>query len=179
MKYTHESSYEFKGEMISFNYMKNPTLSQRMAIVDDIVNGVISDTVGYQPILFDYFVTVAFIVNVTDIELSQSFVESSEYIENCNLSQLISELVDGNIYEQIIDAAKKEIEFVKLKTANKSSIDNLADALTALVHKYSGMFDGLDVKAVSDNISKIAEMSKIPETELISNILKFEESKKN
>lgn len=160
MKFTHESSYEYKGEKISFKYIKNPTLSQRMAVVDDIVNGVISDTVGYQPVLFDYFVAVAFIVNTTDIELSESFVESSEYIEECNLSQLVSELVDRNIYEQIIDAANKEIEFVKLRIANKSSIDNLADALTVLVNKYGGMFDGLDVKAVSDNIAKIAEMSK-------------------
>ena len=172
MKFTNESSYSINGEKVSFHYIKKPTLSQRMSVVNDIVDGVINETAGYQPILFDYFTAVAFIVNLTDIELSQSFIMSSEMIEEAHLFKLILDLVDDDIVTQIINAAKEEIEYLKIKSANKSSLDDLAEALTMLVNKYSGMFDGLDVKAVSDNIAKIAQMSNMDEKDMIKNILK-------
>ena len=122
--------------------------------------------------MFDYFTAVAFIINLTDIELSQSFIMSSEMIEEAHLFELVLDLVDNDIVAQIIDAAKKEIEYLKIKSANKSSLDELAEALTILVNKYSGMFDGLDVKAISDNIAKIAQMSNMDEKDTIKNILK-------
>ena len=53
-KYTDESTFELNGKHIVFRYVSSPTLSQKMDIVDDIVHGVINDTVGYEPILFDY-----------------------------------------------------------------------------------------------------------------------------
>ena len=80
MKYTHESTYIYKNESISFNYIKNPTMTQRMAVVEDIVNGVINDVNGYHPILFDYFLAVSIIDGLTDIKLPESFVLSSEIV---------------------------------------------------------------------------------------------------
>ena len=71
----------------------------------------------------------------------------------------------------------KEIEFIKQRTVNKSSIDGLLDALTLIVNKYGDMFEGLDVNAVAENIGKIAEMASMPKDEVISNILEFEKKK--
>lgn len=76
-KYTDESTFELNGKHIVFRYVSSPTLSQKMDIVDDIVHGVINDTVGYEPILFDYFVAVSLVNNLTDIALPESFTESA------------------------------------------------------------------------------------------------------
>lgn len=177
MKFTNESSYWNNGKEISFHYIKKPTLPQRMSVVNDIVDGVISKDIGYQPILFDYFTAVAFITNLTDIELSESFVISSETIEECHLLELILNLFDNNIVVQIMNAAEKKIEYLKTAYAHKSSFDDLAESLTMLVNKYGNMFDGLDVKAVSDNFAKIAQMSSMNEKDMVKNILEFQKEK--
>lgn len=171
MKYTDEATYKYKGEQVSFNYIKRPTLTQKMLIVDDVVNGVINDTVGYQPILFDYFLAVSLIENLTDIELPESFVLSSEYISDTNLLLILKSSIGG--IDGIIKAADSEIEFAKSKYANKSSIDGLIEALTLVVTKYGDMFDGMDVNAVTENLAKIAEMSDMSKPEIIGNILKL------
>lgn len=175
MKYTNEQSYNHKGEWISFNYVKNPTLTQRIKIVGDIVSGVINDVNGYCPILFDYFFAVSVISELTDIKLPESFVLSSELITDSNIVDVLKSNIHG--MNDIVKAADKEIEFVKQKTANRSSIDDLLDALTLIVTKYGDMFDGLDVNAVTENIGKIAEMASMPKQEVISNILEFEKKK--
>lgn len=175
MKYTNEYFYNYKGEEIPFNYVKKPTLTQQMKIVGDIVNGVINDVNGYCPILFNYFFAVSVIDELTDIKLPESFVLSSELITDSNIVGVLK----ANIFcaDSIINAAIQEIEFVKQRTVNKSSIDGLLDALTLIVNKYGDMFEGLDVNAVAENIGKIAEMASMPKNEVISNILEFEKKK--
>lgn len=175
MKYTDEQSYNYKGEWIPFNYVKNPTLTQRMKIVEEIVSGVINDVNGYCPILFDYFFAVSVIGELTDIKLPESFVLSSELITDSSIVTVLRSNIQG--IDGIIKAADQEIEFIKQRTANKSSIDGLLDALTLIVTKYGDMFDGLDVNAVAENIGKIAEMASMSKPEVISNILEFEKKK--
>ena len=83
-----------------------------------------------------------------------------------------------NGFDDIVDAAQKEIDFIKQRLANKSSIDGLVESLTVLVNKYGGMFDGMDINAVTDNIAKIATMSNMSKPEMIEHILKFEKENK-
>ena len=146
-----------------------------MKIVGDIVNGVINDVNGYCPILFDYFFAVSVIDELTDIKLPESFVLSSELITDSNIVGVLRSNIFG--MDSIIKAASQEIEFVKQRIVNKSSIDGLLDALTLIVNKYGDMFEGLDVNAVAENIGKIAEMASMPKNEVISNILEFEKKK--
>ena len=80
MKYTYEATYKYKGEDMSFNFVMTPSLTQQMAVVENVVDGVINDVNGYHPILFDYFLAVSLIDGLTDIKLPQSFAESSEFI---------------------------------------------------------------------------------------------------
>lgn len=176
MKYTHESTYIYKNESISFNYIKNPTMTQRMAVVEDIVNGVINDVNGYHPILFDYFLAVSIIDGLTDIKLPESFVLSSEIVTESDILYVLKRNMNG--FDDIVDAAQKEIDFIKQRLAKKSSIDGLVESLTVLVNKYGGMFDGMDINAVTDNIAKIATMSNMSKPEMIEHILKFEKENK-
>lgn len=175
MEYTHETVYICKGEAIPFNYIKNPTLSQKMEIVENTVNGVINDVNGYCPILFDYFFAVSVISELTDIKLPESFILSSELITDSDIVLVIKRDIQG--MDDIISAATQEIEFIKQRTVNKSSIDSLIDAITLVVTKYGDMFDGLDVNSVAENIGKIAELSSMPKQEVINNILEFEKKK--
>lgn len=176
MKYTHESVYVYKNESISFNYVKNPTMTQRMAVVEDVVNGVINDVNGYHPVLFDYFLAVSIIGRLTDIKLPESFVLSSEIVTESDILYVLKRNMNG--FDDIVDAAHKEIDFIKQRIANKSSIDGLVESLTVLVNKYGGMFDGMDINAVTDNIAKIATMSNMSKPEMIEHILKFEKANK-
>lgn len=177
MEYTGISKYFYKKEECSFRFVKKPTLSQQMTIVEDVVTGVINDINGYHPILFDYFLATSIIGNLTDIELPESFITSSEIITESDLLNILK----GHIsyIEEIADAARKEIEFIKQKEANKSSIDGLVESLTVLVEKYGHMFDGLNVNEVAENIAKIATMSNIPKNEMIANILEFNKKNKS
>lgn len=176
MKYTHESTYIYKNESVSFNYIKNPTMTQRMAVVEDVVNGVINDVNGYHPVLFDYFLAVSIIDRLTDIKLPESFVLSSEIVTESDILYVLKRNMNG--FDDIVDAAHKEIDFIKQRIANKSSIDGLVESLTVLVNKYGGMFDGMDINAVTDNIAKIATMSNMSKPEMIEHILKFEKANK-
>ena len=116
MEYTGISKYFYKKEECSFRFVKKPTLSQQMTIVEDVVTGVINDINGYHPILFDYFLATSIIGNLTDIELPESFITSSEIITESNLLNILK----GHIsyIEEIADAARKEIEFIKQKEAH-------------------------------------------------------------
>ena len=82
-------------------------------------------------LLFDYFVAVALVDNLTDIELPSSFSESAEFIER---THLLSVLRDCISIEDILDAAKNKIEFKKAQIANSSKLDELFGALTMLVN---------------------------------------------
>lgn len=176
MKYTCESKYTYKGEVFSFGYIKNPTLSQKMTIVKDVVDGVINEINGYNPILFDYFLVVSIIDNLTDIKMPESFVLSSEFISESNITPFIKEKING--VKDIISAAEKEIEFAKQQIANKSSIDGLIETLTVLINKYGEMFENLNIDEFTENIAKIATISDMPKTEIISNLLKLRKTNK-
>lgn len=176
MKYTYEATYKYKGENMSFNFVMTPSLTQQMAVVENVVDGVINDVNGYHPILFDYFLAVSLIDGLTDIKLPQSFAESSEFITESNILKILKSNIQYT--DVIIRSAQEEIDFIKQRVANKSSIDGLVESLTVLVDKYGDMFDGMDVNAVTDNIAKIATMSNMSKPEIIENILKFEKKDK-
>lgn len=176
MKYTGESKYTYKNEEFSFCFIEKPSLAQQMNIVEDVVNGVINNINGYHPILFDYFLAISIIDNLTDIKLPESFAMSSEIVTESGILNIFRKCISGT--DEIAVSAMKEIEFVKQKEANKSPIDGLIESLTVLVNKYGDMFDGLDVNEVSENIAKIATMSNMSKPEMIKNILKFNKESK-
>lgn len=175
MKFTDESTYKSKGKDIVFKYIKNPTISQKMKITDDITNGVISEKFGYEPLLFNYFATVALVDNLTDIELPLSFSESAEFIER---THLLSVLKDCISMEGVLEAAKSKIEYKKAQIANSSKLDELFGALIILVNKYSESFDGLDINDIVAKLQSVNELAKMPKDQVVHNILQYEELKK-
>lgn len=177
MKYTDEATYNSKGKDIVFKYVKNPSLVDKMSIVDDIVNGVVNDTIGYEPILFGYFTVVSFVENVTNIELPKSFSESAKFIDTCEIENVLYECIPASIFDEVIDAAKKKIEFNKAKITNSSKLDDLFGALTTLAVKYTETFDGVDMEDLFDKLSRLSEIVKMPKEDIVNGILKFEEYK--
>lgn len=109
-----------------------------MDIVDDIVHGVINDTVGYEPILFDYFVAVSLVNNLTDIALPESFTESADFIEKTRIGQVIKETVN---VKDVIDAAERKIDFERSKLVNTSKLDELFEVLISIANKYSSTLE--------------------------------------
>lgn len=178
MKYTGEYTYNFKGKNIVFKYISSPTIIQKMDTVDDIVNGVVSDTVGYEPILFDYFLTVALVNNFTNIDLPKSFSESAEFIEASGIKYVLYDVVPKQIIDDIVDAAEKKIEFRKSQIAHSSKLDELFAALTMVVNKYGETFEGLNVGDIVEKLSSINEMAKMPQEKIVSTILQYEDKKK-
>lgn len=179
MKYTNESTYQNKGKDIVFKYIQRPSLTDMMKIVDDITNGVINDVVGYSPIMFDYFCIIAFIDNVTNIELPKSFSNSVKFIESTNIARHLYGLIDCDIVNKVIEAAKSKIEFEKAKITNHSKLDDLFGALTTLAIKYTETFDGVDMEDLFDKLSKLGDIVKMPKEDVVKGILKFEEDKDN
>ncbi len=175
MKYTNESTYEFGGKSIVFKYMSKPSLSLKMKIVDDIVFGVINDTTEYEPILFDYFVSVSLIDNLTNISLPESFDESVLFIEETQIDKTIFDKVD---ISDIIDSAKNKIEFEKNKLINKSKLDDLFDTIITLVEKYASVIENIDTDEFMNKLKSIEELSKIPQEKVINGILEFENNLK-
>lgn len=177
MKYTDEATYTNKGKEIVFKYIKNPSLTDKMQTVDDILNGVINDTVGYEPILFNYFSTVAFIENLTNIKLPSSFAGSAGFIENTNIKEVLRECISNDALDEILNAAKEKIEFKKAQIVNSSKLDELFGALATLVNKYTESFEGIDVNDMLNKLSLVSEIANTPKEDIVSGILKFEDYK--
>lgn len=175
MKYTGESTYEFKGKHIVFYYAENPTLSDKMKAVDDIVRGVINDTVGYDPILFDYFVGVALVNNFTDIALPESFSDSASFIQETRISEIIKSAINVT---DVIDAAEKKIEFEKSRIINTSKTDELFDVLISIATKYSSTLENLNTEDFMNQLQNVAELAKMPQDAVIHGILAHENSSK-
>lgn len=177
MKYTDEATYVDKGKNIVFKYIKNPSITTKMKIVDDITNGVINETVGYEPILFDYFVVVAFVDNLTSIELPLSFEKSAMFIEATNINNVLREYIPTSIWDEIINATKAKIEYRKAQLLNASKLEDLFGALTNVVNKYADTFENLNIEDVLNKLSAINKIATIPNEDIVSGILKFENDK--
>ena len=162
-KYTDESTFELNGKHIVFRYVSSPTLSQKMDIVDDIVHGVINDTVGYEPILFDYFVAVSLVNNLTDIALPESFTESADFIEKTRIGQVIKETVN---VKDVIDAAERKIDFERSKLVN------------TIANKYSSTLENLNTDDFMNKLQNVAELAKMPQDDVVRGILAYENSQK-
>lgn len=178
MVFTDKATYILDGEEIEFNYVKKPTLSQKMRIVDNVVNGVVSEVAGYNPILHNYFLATSLVSELTDIKLPESFNEIDEFIEKTGILEIISNLIGNETYYQITGSISDKICYTKIKSANKTSIDDLIESLTSLVQKYDKMFDEVDVNEVSSNIAEIAKFANIKESDIVKNILEYRDKTK-
>lgn len=174
-KYTDESTFELNGKHIVFRYVSSPTLSQKMEMVDDIVHGVINDTVGYEPILFDYFVTVTLVNNLTDITLPESFAESADFIEKTHIGQVIQKAVN---VKDVIDAAERKVDFERSKLVNTSKLDELFEVLISIANKYSSTLENLDAEDFMNKLQNVAELAKMPQDDVVRGILAYENSQK-
>ena len=174
-KYTDESTFELNGKHIVFRYVSSATLSQKMDIVDDIVHGVINDTVGYEPILFDYFVAVSLVNNLTDIALPESFTESADFIEKTRIGQVIKETVN---IKDVIDAAERKIDFERSKLVNTSKLDELFEVLISIANKYSSTLENLNTDDFMNKLQNVAELAKMPQDDVVRGILAYENSQK-
>jgi len=176
MEYTGKGKFLYDGKMVEFNYVTTPSLPQKMAVVEGIVSGVINEINGFSPLLKKYFTTVAFVSNLTDIELPPSFIESSAMIEQAKLFLLVGELFGGT-YDEIVKAADEEIEYTKSRMVNKS-FDDMLGLIVAILEKYGKMFDGLDVNDVVNKLNEITKMSNISEETIVKNILEYRDQEK-
>lgn len=176
--FTGKATYFYDGKDVEFQYNSNPSLPLLMDIVDSIVSGVVSETSGFHPILRGYFTTVVLVDKLTDIQMPESFVESAEFIDQIGIFEIISSLVGSNTMEAIQSSVTQKIEFEKAMLLKKSPLDNLLETLNLVISKYGELFEGIDVNDVVSKMSKISEMTSIPEEKLVENILKFEEKKK-
>ena len=146
-----------------------------MDIVDDIVHGVINDTVGYEPILFDYFVAVSLVNNLTDIALPESFTESADFIEKTRIGQVIKETVN---VKDVIDAAERKIDFERSKLVNTSKLDELFEVLISIANKYSSTLENLNTDDFMNKLQNVAELAKMPQDDVVRGILAYENSQK-
>lgn len=176
MKYDKESTYGYKGKNVVFKYSTNPPLSKKMEIVDDIVNGVINDIIGYEPILRNYFIQVSIISSLTTIEMPEGFNDSAEFLSYTNMCDIITDIMP-DLYAEIVSAADEKIKYKLAQSATRTKLDDLFDTVISIINKYGEMFDGVNITDVVNQLSTISKMADMPESSIVKNILQFEDEK--
>lgn len=172
MKYNNEATYNENGKNIVFKFNSNPSLLDILNAIENITDGVINETNGYEPFLFDYYVTVVFISTFTDINLPENINDIYSFICSTKIDSVLQKTVP-DLWNKIVSAADEKIKYRRNVFLKKTKFDELIDALVVLINKYGSVFDGIDINDVLDKLTSISKLTNIPETKIVEGILDY------
>lgn len=157
MNFTKTGSYTYNGETKEYHYSPTATISEQIAFVEMVSNGVfIGDS--YLPLLknpvFDYWIIATFtdidMSNFTDIDAFDKFNKETGVITH------IEEELDFGLLDSLTESVDANIEHKKSITHDNISTA-VVDLIKTVKNKLETFGEGLDSNAVMDFIQKFSE----------------------
>lgn len=168
-----KGTYTFNGKTVEFHYCSSPTPMQAVRPMNTVVNGVI-DVDVYNPILKDLFTSIALIGAFTDITLPLDVFECEKFLIDIDSISLLKGIFSDEFFATFTRSVDEKIEFMKLRVANSSSLDDLFMSVTKLINQYSEAFEGLDMNDMMNKFSEVSKLVNVPREDMIKSILEFE-----
>ncbi len=155
--------------------LKKPTFLQMTQAIEEYGDAVVSDIVGYQPLMAKFLFEVKMVELYTDIKLPDDINECFEYLSNVNILESLWSVAP---LEYMREAADEILEYRIQKDLSNTPLTELVNSLSGLFNTLQKEFDGVDIKDVMEKFGGILEMYKdMPQEKIAENILKLEKQK--
>lgn len=157
MNFTETGSYTYNGEQKEYHYSTILTISEQIAFVEMVSNGVfVGDS--YLPLLkkpvFDYWLIATFtdidMSNFTDIDAFDKFNKET------GVTTHISEELDFGLLNSLTESVGANIDYKK-SIAHDNISTAIVDLINTIKNKAESFGEGLDSNAVMDFIQKFSE----------------------
>lgn len=185
-KYNCVSQYtNTNNEVINFNYHKRLSYSETIHVIKRIADSCFDKDGVYLGYFYDFALVQLITLGYTDIELPEDTDDRYEFLCETKLDKLILgyyddvkrqetfTILDREQIDFIKDESWQLVKYRKEKSLNKSSLDDLFNAITTYITTMTSQFNGLNIEDIK-GFSEIGETLKnIDKNEFMEKVIKF------
>lgn len=168
---------KINGEVVAVNAKSALSFNDMLSFADDIITGIFGTGDRASLYLRDFLIKSYTIQYYTDYEMPEDINEIYDIVYESDLYEdtIKDKDFDYKQYDSLMIGLDEQIKYEIQKSASKTKLDDLFEAVTDVIKKFDG---NLDVAKVGKMIDKLQNVEKIDEKVLAEAVLSLQQKPK-